>query len=90
MKTIEATVEYGGAVIFVNNYSEKYFVPTNNVVKYSVGKTSGGHFWTLQLELADKSTVCFGHYENYDTAFSDLRELLDTIYSEKKSETLFS
>ena len=90
MKTIEATVEYGGAVIFVNNYSKKCFVPTNNVVKYSVVLTSGGYFWTLQLELTDKSTVCFGHYENDDAAFSDLRELLDTIYGEKKSETLFS
>ena len=29
MKTTEATVEFGGAVIFVQTYSEEYFVPTS-------------------------------------------------------------
>lgn len=83
MKTNEVTVEFGGAVIFVQTYSKEYFVPTSNVVKYSVGQTSGGYFWTLQLELTDRGTVCFGQYDDYDSAFSDLRELLDKIYGEK-------
>ena len=87
MKTTEVTVEFGGAVIFVQTYSKEYFVPTNNVVKYSVGQTSGGCFWTLQLELADRGTVCFGQYRDYNSAFSDLRELLGEIYG-KKSDTV--
>jgi len=87
MKTTEATVEFGGAVIFVQTYSKEYFVPTSNVVKYSVCQTSGGYFCTLQLELADRDTVCFGQYDDYDSAFSDLRELLGEIYG-KKPETV--
>lgn len=86
MKTTEATVEFGGAVIFVQTYSEEYFVPTSKVVKYSVGRTSSGHFWMLQLELVDRGTVCFGQYEDYDSAFKDLRELLGEIYGKKPEE----
>jgi len=87
MKTTEATVEFGGDIIFVRTYLHEYFIPTRNVVKYSVGETLGGYFWTLNLELTDRGTVCFGQYKDYDSAFKDLRELLGEIYG-KKPETV--
>ena len=87
METTEVTVEFGGAIIFVNTHLTDCFIPTNNVVKYSVGTTLGGYFWEIRLELADRGTVSFGRYEDYDSAFSDLRELLGEIYA-KKSETV--
>lgn len=80
MKTNEIRVERNGALLHIKTYSKEFYVPTINVCRFRIGQTGSGYFWTIDIDLANKSTENVGQYEDYDTAFADLRELMDLIY----------